>query len=205
MQNQDADRGSLVIKLLVFCISGLIIVPLTFRDCSPSSHTSVTSELTDEVTYSTAPSPVSMATYPAASPHDAHIVGTWIADEETVGRLQSWGVISPSMIGVPELVLTADNRFRLSQSPFVDSRGSSSPSVLSNGGVWSKYREDGRWKLRLHNSNNDFAVEILRAHHPYSLRMWFVHNSTAMSMTFRKFSDQVPWISVPSPPAPKVN
>lgn len=230
MHTQTADHGKLFIKLAVFCASGFIIVPLTFRDGARPPHVKCPSDPADEAAYSAAASHHSTevssypslalpealrpelsagrsssgAAYPAVSPLNTHIVGTWIADEETVSRLQSRGVLSPSMIGVPQLVLTADYRFQLSQSPFLDDRRSS-PSALFSGGIWSKHREDGRWKLRLNNSDADLAVELLGAQHPYRLRLWFVHNSTAQSMTFRKFSEQVPWIPTPPPPpAPKV-
>lgn len=148
MHNQDSDYSSLFIKLIIFCVSGLMIVPLTFQDCAPmyeplDSYESVS---------------------PPPAPKRTNMVGTWELDSASETYLNQ--VVSDAygqsiyLPRLPYIEFYPDNTFKIFDIPKMRIEKPSESPYSSREGTWNAYLENDFWKLLVRYDGQEVKPDL---------------------------------------------
>lgn len=136
MHNQNPDPGNLFVKLIIFCVSGLLIIPFTLQDCAPAYQSSDFYEYVPPL---------------PPAPKRTNMVGMWTLDNASETYLNQ--VVSDAygeriyLPQFPYIEFYSDNTFKIFDLPKMRVENLSESPYISHEGTWNVYLENDIWKL----------------------------------------------------------
>lgn len=169
----------MLIKVVIFCVSGLIIVPLLLRDCGVSYDSHI---------LDSSRKPVHAYAASASKSSDAvRLMGIYVLDEASTTHLLKDRRDELNNIQSVRLYISMSN-FSLYNAPYLIRGGSSRLQYMTLKGTWSTYMdiEHLRIHLRPEGTTENIRADLLDEEQPYRIRFTLGYASTNKPLTFVK-------------------
>lgn len=167
MYSQHANQRKTLLKVVIFCISGMVIIPLILRDCAefPSSSRST-------------------STFPT----EAQLIGTYVPDIETVKYISDVQDRLGIRQSIDVQIRIQMGGFEMRDIPCVTKRhGPRFLISFSRNTSWNTYKEGDTWRMYFDSEYKEgIRADVLGEKPPYRIRLMVGDPSINEPLTFVK-------------------